>query len=110
MPLGATGWHGHRCSDLLFPGGVGKTGSPEDFTSLLDDTWLYLRNGDDSTLGEQKPTSTNGVRGAGELRICLTGAGYRPCERQTAPTKRPPEVLPSGHRSTVQMTTEPLSR
>lgn len=52
--------------DSLFPGGVGKTGSPSDFTSLLDDvetrifgelpdeTWFYPGHGDDSTLGEQR--------------------------------------------------------
>jgi glyoxylase-like metal-dependent hydrolase (beta-lactamase superfamily II) len=51
----------------LFPGGVGKTNSPSDFTSLLndvesrlfdvlpDDTWFYPGHGDDSTPGEQKP-------------------------------------------------------
>ena len=53
--------------DSLFPGGVGKTTSPETFNSLLgdvqsrlfdvlpDDTWFYPGHGDDSTLGEQKP-------------------------------------------------------
>lgn len=53
--------------DSLFPGGVGKTSSPENFTSLLDDvqarlfdvlpddTWVYPGHGDDTTLGEQKP-------------------------------------------------------
>ncbi|MBK0869392.1 MAG: MBL fold metallo-hydrolase [Saccharopolyspora sp.] len=53
--------------DSLFPGGVGKTNSPEDFRSLLDDvenrvfaelpddTWFYPGHGDDSTLGEQRP-------------------------------------------------------
>ncbi|MEU6130482.1 MBL fold metallo-hydrolase [Saccharopolyspora sp. NPDC047091] len=53
--------------DSLFPGGIGKTGSPEDFASLLDDvenrifaelpddTWFYPGHGDDSTLGEQRP-------------------------------------------------------
>jgi glyoxylase-like metal-dependent hydrolase (beta-lactamase superfamily II) len=53
--------------DSLFPGGVGKTNSPEAFTSLLDDveerifaplpdeTWFYPGHGDDSTLGEQRP-------------------------------------------------------
>jgi glyoxylase-like metal-dependent hydrolase (beta-lactamase superfamily II) len=53
--------------DSLFPGGVGKTGSPEDFGSLVDDvehrifdvlpddTWFYPGHGDDSTLGEQRP-------------------------------------------------------
>lgn len=53
--------------DSLFPGGVGKTNSAEDFRSLLDDvenrvfaelpddTWFYPGHGDDSTLGEQRP-------------------------------------------------------
>jgi glyoxylase-like metal-dependent hydrolase (beta-lactamase superfamily II) len=53
--------------DSLFPGGVGKTTSPEDFTSLLDDvqtrvfdvlpddTWFYPGHGDDSTLGAERP-------------------------------------------------------
>jgi glyoxylase-like metal-dependent hydrolase (beta-lactamase superfamily II) len=53
--------------DSLFPGGVGKTRSPEDFRSLMDDvssrifdelpddTWFYPGHGDDSTLGEQRP-------------------------------------------------------
>ena len=53
--------------DALFPGGVGKTSSPADFTSLLDDvelrvfaelpdeTWFYPGHGDDSTLGAQRP-------------------------------------------------------
>ncbi|MGH3875668.1 MAG: MBL fold metallo-hydrolase [Actinophytocola sp.] len=53
--------------DSLFPGGVGKTMSPEDFASLVDDvsarlfdylpddTWFYPGHGDDSTLGEERP-------------------------------------------------------
>jgi glyoxylase-like metal-dependent hydrolase (beta-lactamase superfamily II) len=53
--------------DSLFPGGVGKTGSPEDFRSLVDDvstkvfarlpdeTWFYPGHGDDSTLGAERP-------------------------------------------------------
>lgn len=53
--------------DSLFPGGVGKTGSPQEFTSLLDDvesklfarypddTVVYPGHGDDTTLGEQRP-------------------------------------------------------
>jgi glyoxylase-like metal-dependent hydrolase (beta-lactamase superfamily II) len=53
--------------DSLFPGGVGKTGSPEDFTSLVDDvsrklfdrlpdeTWFYPGHGNDSTLGVERP-------------------------------------------------------
>ncbi len=53
--------------DSLFPGGVGKTAGPEDFTSLLDDlesrvfgelpddTWFYPGHGDDSTLGNERP-------------------------------------------------------
>jgi glyoxylase-like metal-dependent hydrolase (beta-lactamase superfamily II) len=54
--------------DSLFPGGVGKTSSPDQFTSLLndvisklfdklpDETWFYPGHGDDSTLGEERPT------------------------------------------------------
>jgi glyoxylase-like metal-dependent hydrolase (beta-lactamase superfamily II) len=53
--------------DSLFPGGVGKTSSPADFTSLLDDvekklfgqladdTWFYPGHGNDSTLGAERP-------------------------------------------------------
>jgi len=53
--------------DSLFPGGVGKTNSPADFTSLLNDvserlfdrfpdpTWVYPGHGNDTTLGEQRP-------------------------------------------------------
>jgi glyoxylase-like metal-dependent hydrolase (beta-lactamase superfamily II) len=53
--------------DSLFPGGVGKTGSPADFTSLIDDverrifdvlpdeTWFYPGHGNDSTLGAERP-------------------------------------------------------
>ena len=53
--------------DSLFPGGVGKTGTPEAFTSLMDDverkvfgrlpdeTWFYPGHGDDSTLGAERP-------------------------------------------------------
>lgn len=52
--------------DSLFPGGVGRTTSPADFTSLIDDverklfdrlpddTWFYPGHGDDSTLGAQR--------------------------------------------------------
>jgi glyoxylase-like metal-dependent hydrolase (beta-lactamase superfamily II) len=53
--------------DSLFPGGVGKTTSPQDFTSLIDDveqrifdvlpdeTWFYPGHGNDSTLGAERP-------------------------------------------------------
>ncbi len=53
--------------DSLFPGGVGRTTSPADFTSLLDDvdervfgvlgddTWFYPGHGEDSTLGAERP-------------------------------------------------------
>ena len=53
--------------DSLFPGGVGRTTSPEDFTSLVndvearvfdvlpDDTWFYPGHGNDSTLGVERP-------------------------------------------------------
>jgi len=53
--------------DSLFPGGVGKTWSEEDFTTLLDEvtakvfdrlpdeTWFYPGHGDDSDLGRERP-------------------------------------------------------
>jgi glyoxylase-like metal-dependent hydrolase (beta-lactamase superfamily II) len=53
--------------DSLFPGGVGRTTSPADFTSLMndveqrvfdvlpDDTWVYPGHGDDTTLGAERP-------------------------------------------------------
>jgi glyoxylase-like metal-dependent hydrolase (beta-lactamase superfamily II) len=53
--------------DSLFPGGVGRTTSPQDFTSLIDDveerlfavlpddTWFYPGHGNDSTLGAERP-------------------------------------------------------
>ncbi|UGT54208.1 MBL fold metallo-hydrolase [Nocardia asteroides] len=53
--------------DSLFPGGVGKTHSPEDFDTLLgdvttklfdrypDDTVVYPGHGDDTTLGTERP-------------------------------------------------------
>lgn len=52
--------------DSLFPGGPGKTASPQDFTSLMDDltervfdvlpddTWVYPGHGDDTTLGAER--------------------------------------------------------
>ena len=53
--------------DSLFPGGVGKTNSPADFTSLLTDvterlftplpdaTWVYPGHGNDTTLCVERP-------------------------------------------------------
>ena len=53
--------------DCLFPGGVGKTWSPEDFRALVhdvstklfdrlpDETWFYPGHGNDSTLGAERP-------------------------------------------------------
>ena len=53
--------------DSLFPGGVGKTWSAEDFETLLeevstkvfdrlpDETWVYPGHGDDTTLGAERP-------------------------------------------------------
>lgn len=53
--------------DSLFPGGPGRTTSPDAFTSLMDDleakvfarlpddTWFYPGHGDDSTLGQERP-------------------------------------------------------
>jgi len=60
--------HGHLFTgDSLFPGGVGRTWSPEDFDSLFadvvqrlfdaydDDTWYYPGHGDDTPLGAERP-------------------------------------------------------
>lgn len=53
--------------DCLFPGGVGKTGSPDEFGSLYrdvtrelfdrlpDETWVYPGHGWDTTLGAERP-------------------------------------------------------
>lgn len=53
--------------DALFPGGVGKTWSPDDFVTLLtaveerifaelpDTTWVYPGHGADTTLGAERP-------------------------------------------------------
>lgn len=53
--------------DSLFPGGAGKTGTPEDFASLMDDleSRVFARldddvvvhpgHGDDTTLGAERP-------------------------------------------------------
>jgi glyoxylase-like metal-dependent hydrolase (beta-lactamase superfamily II) len=53
--------------DSLFPGGVGKTTTPETFTSLFNDvserlfgplpdaTWVYPGHGKDTTLGAERP-------------------------------------------------------
>ena len=53
--------------DSLFPGGPGKTGTPADFSSLMDDlerkifdrfdnlTRVHPGHGDDTTLGEERP-------------------------------------------------------
>ncbi len=51
---------------MVFPGGPGRTTSPTDFTSLMDDlearifplpdaTWFYPGHGKDSTLGTERP-------------------------------------------------------
>lgn len=53
--------------DSLFPGGVGRTAGPDDFTRLYDDvvgrlfdrldddTWIYPGHGADTTLGRERP-------------------------------------------------------
>jgi glyoxylase-like metal-dependent hydrolase (beta-lactamase superfamily II) len=52
--------------DSLFPGGVGRTWSPQDFVTLIDDverkvfdrlpdtTWVYPGHGGDTTLGAER--------------------------------------------------------
>jgi glyoxylase-like metal-dependent hydrolase (beta-lactamase superfamily II) len=54
--------------DSLFPGGPGRTTTPEDFSSLIgdlesrvfdqlpDETWVYPGHGDDTTLGTERPS------------------------------------------------------
>ena len=54
--------------DSLFPGGVGKTWSKDDFSTLVEDvstklfdrlpdeTWFYPGHGADSTIGAQRPS------------------------------------------------------
>jgi glyoxylase-like metal-dependent hydrolase (beta-lactamase superfamily II) len=53
--------------DSLFPGGPGRTTTPENFQSLMDDlearifgqlddvTWIYPGHGKDTTLGTERP-------------------------------------------------------
>lgn len=53
--------------DSLFPGGVGRTAGPAEFTALLgdvrrklfdrlpDETWVYPGHGNDTTLGAERP-------------------------------------------------------
>lgn len=53
--------------DSLFPGGVGRTAGPAEFSSLLNDvqqrifdvlpdsTWVYPGHGNDTTLGAERP-------------------------------------------------------
>lgn len=61
--------HPHLFSgDSLFPGGPGRTTTPEDFGSLMDDlerkvfdplpdeTWVYPGHGKDTTLGAERPS------------------------------------------------------
>lgn len=68
LALRPTGAPAHLfCGDSLFPGGVGKTNSAEDFTSLLDDVEKHLfdafdddtvvlpGHGDRTTLGTERP-------------------------------------------------------
>lgn len=62
------GGHPHVFSgDSLFPGGVGRTTSPDAFASLIDDVehklfdrlpddaWVYPGHGGDTTLGAERP-------------------------------------------------------
>lgn len=54
--------------DCLFPGGLGRTTHPDDFASLMDgveakifdvlpdETWVYPGHGNDTTLGDERPS------------------------------------------------------
>ncbi len=70
VALALTDGDGHThlfTGDCLFPGGVGRTTSPEDFDSLYgdvttkvfdrfgDETAVYPGHGDDTTLGAERP-------------------------------------------------------
>jgi glyoxylase-like metal-dependent hydrolase (beta-lactamase superfamily II) len=56
--------------DCLFPGGVGKTWSADDFDRLFadvtekvfatlpDETWVYPGHGSDTTVGNERPFLT----------------------------------------------------
>ena len=82
--------------DSLFPGGVGRTTSPEDFASLIDDvetkvfgrlpddTWFYPGHGNDSTLGAERPRAARVARprlvtvsGRRALGACRAGRSAR---------------------------------
>lgn len=52
--------------DTLFPGGIGRTTSPQEFDTayrhvterlfaLSDETWVYPGHGDDTTIGTERP-------------------------------------------------------
>ena len=68
----------------LFPGGPGKTWSPEDFTSLMDDlegrvfgrlpddTWVYPGHGDDTTLGATPDATASFARNHERFAVSTT--------------------------------------
>jgi len=68
LDLGPDGGAHLFTGDSLFPGGPGKTGSPTDFVTLMDDlerkvfgplpdsTWVYPGHGADTTLGAERPS------------------------------------------------------
>jgi len=65
-----TGHHHMFTGDCLFPGGIGRTWSSQDFDSLYegvaakifenydDETWVYPGHGDDTILGTERPHLT----------------------------------------------------
>jgi glyoxylase-like metal-dependent hydrolase (beta-lactamase superfamily II) len=68
LTLNAAGPRPHLFTgDCLFPGGPGRTTTPETFNSLMtdleerifarlpDSTWIYPGHGNDSTLGAERP-------------------------------------------------------
>jgi glyoxylase-like metal-dependent hydrolase (beta-lactamase superfamily II) len=68
LTLNAAGPQPHLFTgDCLFPGGPGRTTTPETFNSLMsgleervfgrlpDETWIYPGHGNDSTLGAERP-------------------------------------------------------
>lgn len=87
---------GHGCSGRQagvvapsgFPGGPGRTTSPADFTSLMDDlearifplpddTWFYPGHGKDSTLGAERPRL-----GEWRARLVIDGFPASPADHE----------------------------
>src|SRR6201992_4373460 len=84
--------------DCLFPGGVGKTWQPGDFTQLLEDvttrvfdvygdsTVVYPGHGDDTTLGAERPSLAEWREGRAAPPVVYPGRGGDPGWGAEAPS------------------------